>query len=119
MPSSFMSASCCAPATFARSSICAESSAVAQAAASEALGEAALAGPSYLPDAGAIGKAGAGGLALLPEGAQALWACPMKGRQGGGDAGRLLLVAAEPRAFSQKERAWAAAVAAKLGDVLQ
>ena len=81
--------------------------AVAQAAASEALGEAALAGPSYLPDAGAIGKAGAGGLALLPEGAQALWACPMKGRQGGGDAGRLLLVAAEPRAFSQKERAWA------------
>lgn len=51
-------------------------------------------------------------------GPQALWCCPL-GRSGEhANEGRLLLVAPEARAFSKKERAWAAAIAAKLGGAL-
>lgn len=77
-------------------------------------------GALYCPDRAAIVKAGADGWSCVPEGAESLLAQPLLpfgtgGTPAAGPArGVLLLVSERPRALSGKERAWAAAVAAKL-----
>lgn len=80
-------------------------------------------GAIYCSDRAAIGKAGAGGWPSVPAGAESLLVQPLlafgSGSEGGTAArGALLLLSERPRALSAKERAWAAAVAAKLHDAL-
>lgn len=78
-------------------------------------------GALYCPDRGAIDKAGAGAWACVPAGAESLLVQPLLpfgGEGGGSSRGVLLLVSERPRALSAKERAWAAAIAAKLHDAL-
>ncbi|KAL4423674.1 hypothetical protein ABPG75_000975 [Micractinium tetrahymenae] len=87
---------------------------------------AAAGGQLYCPDRGAMEKAGAAAWPGVPEGAESLLAQPLLpfddadssgiGSSSGGAAPRgvLLLLSERPRALSSKERAWAAAVAAKL-----
>lgn len=88
---------------------------------------------TYLPDAAALASAGTAAWAFMPQSAQSLLVQALLGGQPGtgvglGDrdahaagceAGRgvLLLWSDRPRALSQRERLWAAAVAAKLHDV--
>ena len=97
-----------------------------------ALGSAAAGGskadPSAVLDAlrAAIAKAGAGGWPCVPAGAESLLVQPLlpfsssSGSSGStAPKGFMLLVSERPRALSGKERAWAAAVAAKLHDALQ
>lgn len=92
-------------------------------------------GPLYCPDKAAIAKAGAGGWPCVPAGAESLLVQPLlpfssasssssssaSGSSAGGATpqGFMLLLSERPRALSGKERAWAAAVAAKLHDALQ
>lgn len=83
-------------------------------------------GPLYCPDRAAIAKAGAGGWPCVPAGAESLLVQPLlpfsssSGSSGStAPKGFMLLVSERPRALSGKERAWAAAVAAKLHDALQ
>lgn len=77
----------------------------------------------YCPDRAAIAKAGAGGWQCVPEGAESLLVQPLlpfgSGSSSGAPQGLMLLLSERPRALSSKERAWAAAVAAKLHDALQ
>lgn len=82
---------------------------------------AAAAGQLYCPDRAAIEKAGAAAWPGVPEGAESLLAQPLAPFEGAGGSaagaqgsGVLLLLSERPRALSSKERAWAAAVAAKL-----
>ena len=80
--------------------------------------------PLSCADRAAISRAGAAGWAGVPEGAESLLAQPLlplagdsqAADDGSGSAQRgvLLLLSERPRALSGKERAWAAAVAAKL-----
>ncbi|PRW61279.1 required for cyt b6 assembly [Chlorella sorokiniana] len=87
-------------------------------------------GPLYCPDKAAIAKAGAGGWPCVPAGAESLLVQPLlpfsssarsssSATGGASPQGFMLLVSERPRALSGKERAWAAAVAAKLHDALQ
>jgi hypothetical protein len=95
--------------------------------------------PAYLPDAASLASAGATSWAFLPSSAQSLLVQPLLGVappsvnsreaagsvQSNGDAlaagrgkmGLLLLWSDRPRALSQRERLWAAAMAAKLHDL--
>lgn len=76
--------------------------------------------PLHCPDRAAIAKAGAASWASVPEGADSLLAQPLLcfGQADGSPQGLLLLLSERPRALSSKERAWAAAVAAKLCSAL-
>ncbi|KAF8065478.1 CCB2 [Scenedesmus sp. PABB004] len=66
----------------------------------------------WLPDRGAMRAAGVAGWACVPEGAQSALVQAVPG-------GALLLVLGErPRALSDKDQRWVAALAAKLGGVL-
>lgn len=85
--------------------------------------------PLYCPDKAAIAKAGAGGWPCVPAGAESLLVQPLTPLSSAGSSGSassagqpqgfMLLLSERPRALSGKERAWAAAVAAKLHDALQ
>lgn len=81
-------------------------------------------GVLYCPDKAALAGAGAAGWGCVPEGAESLLVQPLQPLDGAGGAeedcpGVLLLLSERPRALSAKERAWAAAVAAKLHTALQ
>ena len=83
---------------------------------------------TYWPDRGAVRAAGAASWTFVPEGAQGVLLQPLlpneaadgPGSSGsrGSAEGALVLLCDRPRALSSKERAWAAAVAAKLEAVL-
>lgn len=78
-------------------------------------------GAVYCPDRAAFAKAGAASWPCVPEGAESLLVQPLVpfgDGAGGSPRGLLLLVSERPRALSSKERAWAAAVAAKVHDAL-
>ncbi|KAG2426849.1 hypothetical protein HYH02_014702 [Chlamydomonas schloesseri] len=66
----------------------------------------------WLPDRGGFGGAGAGSLALVPEGAQCLLVQHMA-LPGGGPAA-LIVYSERPRALADRERGWVTAVANKL-----
>ena len=70
------------------------------------------AGGVYLEDASAATRAGASD--LVPEGAQSALLIPLPG----GAGGVLLLLAQARRAFSPKDRAWAATLVEKLGGIV-
>ena len=86
---------------------------------------------AYLPDRAALGRVGAKSWAFLPAAASSLLIQRLEdafsegrseeGDNGSGKASRGLLVmwSDEPRALSQQERRWAAAVASKLAGVLE
>jgi hypothetical protein len=63
----------------------------------------------WLPDRGAMGRAGADAWACVPRGAGSLL---LQGLPGGG---LLVVICDRPRALPDKDRKWAAALAAKLG----
>ena len=90
-------------------------------------------GVLYCPDRTAMGRAGAGSWGCVPEGAEAVLVQPLRPLGGtsataaAGDQlpngagtcrGVLLLLSERPRALSGRERAWSAAVAAKLQSAL-
>ncbi len=79
---------------------------------------AAVPGQLYCPDRAAIEKAGAATWPGVSEGAESLLAQALLPFDQGGSStaprGVLILLSERPRALSSKERAWAAAVAAKL-----
>jgi hypothetical protein len=77
----------------------------------------------YCPDRGDIAQQGLDGCAIVPAGARSLLVQPLQpfsleGEAGGDPRGALLLISERERALSAKERAWAAALAAKLHAVL-
>jgi hypothetical protein len=83
-------------------------------------------GALYCPDKAALAGAGAAAWGCVPEGAESLLVQPLQPLDSAGGAaqgqehpGVLLLLSERPRALSAKERAWAAAVAAKLHTALQ
>ena len=88
----------------------------------------------YLPDAASLASAGTAAWAFLPQSAQSLLVQALLGVQQPrsttvlgdsdphaagyeGNRGVMLLWSDRPRALSQRERLWAAAVAAKLHDI--
>lgn len=75
----------------------------------------------YCPDRAAMERAGLAGWACVPAGVETALAQPLRsmGSAGGPSEGTLLLLSERPRALSGRERAWAAALAAKLADVLR
>ena len=77
----------------------------------------------YCAERGDIAQQGLDGCAIVPAGARSLLVQPLQpfaleGEAGGGPRGALLLISERERALSAKERAWAAALAAKLHAVL-
>lgn len=87
---------------------------------------------AYFPEAGSVASAGAFEWGFVPRGAQSLLLQPLQGAEGsregsgergnngtGGSKGMLILWSDRPRALSQRERNWAAAVGAKARAVLE
>eukprot|EP00879_Flechtneria_rotunda_P006168 GHRR01006485.1.p1 GENE.GHRR01006485.1~~GHRR01006485.1.p1 ORF type:complete len:331 (+),score=129.47 GHRR01006485.1:317-1309(+) len=67
----------------------------------------------WLPEKAAVKQSGLGSIPFVPEGVQSALVQPLPG-------GLALLVLAErPRALSEKDRKWVAAIANKLGGILQ
>ena len=63
----------------------------------------------YYSDLLKMAAGGCTGWGYVPDGAKSLLVLPC------GDGGSLVLLGAQPRAFSPRERQWATAIAAKLG----
>ena len=66
----------------------------------------------YLRDRGAIDRAGANDWGFMPPGVESVLVQPASAT---GGKHRLVLMSSRPRAFNAKQRAWAAALANKLG----
>ena len=67
---------------------------------------------AYLPNRGAIDGVGGNAWGFIPMGAETVLVQPM------GADGHLVILSDQPRAFSGKERAWIAALANKLNEML-
>jgi hypothetical protein len=70
------------------------------------------AGPLHLPDRASMARAGIAGWAFVPAGAESALLAPLPG------GGLLLVLSERARGLSAKDRAWAAAMGAKLGAAL-
>jgi len=86
---------------------------------SKEMGAAAAGGsrqPLYLPDRGSMSRVSAQSWASLPAGAESLLVQPIS--TASGKQAALLLFSERPRALSDRERSWAAAIANKLSPVI-